>query len=113
MRRIRASERNFLRNLYNQCKMRHARDRHVGEIVTWEVFTKSYSEQAGMCAVSGLRFDISDSSRSPSPDRIDNNVGYVPGNVQFVTWQVNNMRGSMSLHEFRDMCRVVVTWNGR
>ena len=30
---------------------------------------------------------------APSVDRLDNSLGYVPGNVRIVCWAFNNMRG--------------------
>ena len=37
----------------------------------------------------------------PSPDRIDNNGGYEDGNVRFVLWRVNRLRGAKTIEEFR------------
>lgn len=103
----RRSDETYVRSLYRQCRARHERDRHEGSVVTWDYFWERFHQQAGRCAVSGVRFDITDSMLSPSPDRIDNNAGYVHDNIQFVTWRVNNMRGNMPLSTFFHMCRLV------
>ena len=52
-----------------------------------------------ICSVTGLPlyWDYGGSERTnpwaPSLDRIDNTVGYVPGNVRAVCWAFNQMRG--------------------
>lgn len=116
VRRSRANERRsdetYVRNLYRQCKARHERDRHQGSVVSWEYFRECFLRQAGQCAVSGVRFDVTDSLLSPSPDRIDNNAGYVCDNIQFVTWRINNMRGNMALSTFLQTCRLVTACDG-
>jgi len=38
-------------------------------------------------------------------DRIDNSKGYVPGNVQLVTWYVNKTKGHLDNGEFINMCK--------
>lgn len=38
-------------------------------------------------------------------DRIDNNLGYVVGNIVFACDGINRMRGDMTLQEFRSFCR--------
>ena len=40
-------------------------------------------------------------------DRIDNNLGYIKGNIQLVCGRVNVMRGAMPLDEFRAMCKSI------
>ena len=97
---IRKSEHSFLRNLFSGCKMRHRRGAYPGQIIDWKSFKSCYYAQEGKCALSGSSFDITDTSYAPSPDRIHNHIGYVVGNIQFVTWQVNNMRSNLSIPVF-------------
>lgn len=40
-------------------------------------------------------------------DRIDNSKGYVPGNVQLVTWFANKTKGHLSDKDFVKMCKSV------
>uniref|UniRef100_A0AB74UMJ1 Uncharacterized protein n=1 Tax=Caulobacter phage BL57 TaxID=3348355 RepID=A0AB74UMJ1_9VIRU len=38
---------------------------------------------------------------SPSLDRIDNALGYVPGNVVVVSWKANRLKNSGSLQDLK------------
>lgn len=70
-------------------------------------------EQKFCCPVSGLPFSLgkSDAGRrqpfAPSLDRIDNRLGYVPGNIRLVCVIVNLARADFSDDEFRVMCMAV------
>lgn len=39
----------------------------------------------------------------PSIDRIDSSVGYVPGNVQVISWRANTLKNNMTAEEARLM----------
>ena len=36
---------------------------------------------------------------APSLDRIDNGLGYVPGNVRIISWQANYVKGNMTVDQ--------------
>lgn len=77
-----------------------------------------WSVQRGLCAVTGrpmtwgraLREDISREGFGTAVgiDRIDNNVGYIRGNIQLVCSQVNFMRSGLSEDAFLEWCEAVV-----
>jgi len=48
-----------------------------------------------------------------SLDRIDSSKGYLSGNIQMVTKQINISKHSMSNEEFINLCRDVVRWHDR
>ena len=64
----------------------------------------------GHCKLSGVKFvykggkDGKRNLYAPSIDRIDSRKGYVPGNVMFVCWEVNDAKGDRSLYQFKKMC---------
>lgn len=51
------------------------------------------------------------SNSNASLDRIDSSDGYVKGNVQWVTKNVNFAKQSMSQEEFIQMCKAVAAYN--
>lgn len=66
----------------------------------------------GVCEMTGLPFDMGAarcSPRSPSVDRIDNALGYEPGNVQMVVFAYNAAKGR-GTHE--DVLELAAALNG-
>lgn len=71
-------------------------------------------KQNGKCALTGMDLTFGEkaiSSRTASLDRIDSNLGYVPGNVQWVHKTINRMKGTLSQAAFVGMCAHVVSYN--
>lgn len=71
----------------------------------WSVF----EQQNGKCALSGLDIKISNDPKikTASLDRIDSNLGYVVGNIQWVHKHVNNMKQHYSQEYFIKICKLV------
>lgn len=46
-----------------------------------------------------------------SIDRIDSNIGYEEGNIQWVDKRINMMKGSLSNEEFVELCTKVAEYN--
>ena len=101
-----------LRQLYKDCKYRHKK-KHDGEPITLERFEATYLAHDGICVETGVPFDLQSKDLIPSPDRIDNEVGYVDDNIRFVTWRVNNMRGGLSVDDFHATCTQLIHHNKR
>jgi hypothetical protein len=99
--------------MYFNCKHRHKESEREGAMITLERFEAIYQAQGGVCVATGVPFDWASKDLRPSPDRIDNDVGYVDGNIRFVTWRVNNMRSSLSVEGFQAACMQVVNRNKR
>ena len=64
-------------------------------------------EQDFECALSGESLDAMGINNNASLDRIDSSLGYVYGNVQWVTSKVNMMKQSYSQDEFIAVCKAV------
>ena len=101
-----------LKPTYYGCDERH-KERHEGEMITFERFKAIYQAQGGVCVETGVPFDWASTDLMPSPDRIGNDAGYVDGNIRFVTWRINNMRGALSAEDFQATCMQVVHHNKR
>ena len=96
-----------LNELYNSCKQRHQK-LYQGELITLERFKAICQAQDGVCAETGVPFDVQSKFLMPSPDRINNDVGYVDGNIRFVTWRINHMRNNLPIERFQSTCMEVV-----
>ena len=56
-------------------------------------------KQENKCFFLGKEISF-DSDEHPSLDRIDSSLGYIKGNVQWVTSRINRMKGDMTTEEF-------------
>lgn len=79
----------------------------------WDLFEK----QERRCAISKVMLKMSTkinkqnnldrTNHTASLDRIDNSVGYIVGNVQWVHKQINLIRRELSVEEFVNWCHLV------
>lgn len=79
----------------------------------WEL----YLAQGGKCAISGVPIllttkidqnnNLDRSEHTASLDRIDNSVGYVVGNVQWVHKTINRIRRELTITDFVKWCKLV------
>ena len=74
----------------------------------WE----QYELQNGKCALTGLSlifgFGRKDASKqNASLDRIDNNIGYAKGNIQWIHKRINVMKSNLSQYDFIGYCTLV------
>lgn len=77
----------------------------------WDLFLK----QDRKCALTGLEIKFKKSHRdevSASLDRIDPNIGYIEGNVQWVHKDINTMKFDFSQEEFINYCKLVCIYKG-
>lgn len=70
------------------------------------------------CVYSGRPIRIGNSSRHKHPltttaslDRINNNLGYIEGNIQWVHKDINKMKQKYTHQEFIDMCGLIWNYN--
>jgi len=77
--------------------------------ITVEDIDALYQEQDGLCAYSGLpiSWSVEGWDHSASIDRVDNDKGYLVGNIQLVHKKINMMRGSLSDEEFKELCTLI------
>lgn len=107
-------------SLWNRYKQ-HAAERGRCFEITIEHAWEMYLRQNRKCALSGVPIEFGSVSRqtkyasqiTASLDRLDNRIGYVQGNVQWVHKTVNIMRNTLTIEDFRAWChRVVITRQG-
>lgn len=90
-----------------------ARDKDYEFNISVEFLIKLFNDQKGLCALSGYEMNyISGSSYKMSLDRIDSSKGYTIDNVQWITWQVNNLKGNLEESELFKLCEAICTRKG-
>jgi hypothetical protein len=73
----------------------------------WELFL----EQGRRCNLSGLPIQFDGRKRTTaSLDRIDSELGYVPGNVQWVHKDINRMKNHFDQEYFVNICRRITRY---
>lgn len=105
-----------LRQYVSACK-KTAKSRGIAFDLDLEFLEGMFESQGHRCAISGVpihlryghRVGHKKSLSHASIDRIDNDLGYVKSNVQFVALGVNYMRNTMSVDEAKDFIDVLVS----
>jgi hypothetical protein len=76
----------------------------------WELFLK----QERKCVISGLPITMGNKRNewgTASLDRIDNNLGYIEGNVQWLHKDINRMKWAHGQQYFIKLCKSVADYN--
>lgn len=87
---------------------------HITREYAWQLFCN----QKGSCALSGLPINFAKNesdnlrtSQTASLDRIDNSIGYIKGNIQWLHKDINLMKLDHTQQEFLRLCKAVVSYN--
>jgi len=95
----------FWCNFKNNAKKRNI-NLYIDLEYVWDLFLK----QNKKCVLSGeiLTFKKDDNNYyTASLDRINSKKGYIKENVQWVSKEVNYMKGDLSEEEFISICRII------
>lgn len=98
-------------------KIRHsAKSRKIQFNLEIEYCWDLYLKQGGVCALSGIPIKFETCAKeiiekTASLDRINQSIGYVEGNVQWVHKHVNNMKQYFTDDYFIELCKLVVINN--
>lgn len=75
--------------------------------VSIEYLWNLFQEQKQICAITG---DYIPNIKEASLDRIDSSKGYIKGNVQWVTYQANVSKHTMTMEQLYEFCRKVLNY---
>jgi len=80
--------------------------------LTLEYLKETWDSQNGKCVYTGItlkewNYRGNNSFYTASLDRIDSRKGYIKGNVQFVSKNINYMKNKMSHQETIDLCKII------
>lgn len=91
--------------------LRGAKYRNHEINITIEDAWNLFNDQDQRCALTGIKLVMNPVKNSiqntASLDRIDNNKGYIKGNVQWVHKDINFMKQDLSQEEFINYCKMV------
>lgn len=87
-------------------------------LISAEYLDLIWENQRGICALSGIEIILPMNAQkfqshtyTASLDRIDSNIGYIEGNVQWVHKVVNIMKQELKDEEFINLCKKVSNAN--
>ena len=93
------------------------RQRFKESNVTLEILNQQWKKQKGICPYSGIALELSTHSKiikdpivCASLDRIDSSIGYIEGNIQFVSRSINYMKGEMSHEDTIKLCKIIANF---
>jgi len=75
--------------------------------VSFDYLADVLIEQDFKCALSGQDISAMEVNNNASLDRIDSTLGYVNGNVQWVTAEINMMKQAYTQERFIELCSLV------
>ena len=116
----------FLRERLTFLRQNLARASNRGEASQSVKVDADYCYQLGLkqnwnCAISGDPMEFTRGGtywggkwcnpKSCTIDRIDSSKGYVEGNIQLVTWEINGIKSHHDNKEFIDLCKRVANFN--
>jgi hypothetical protein len=96
--------------------MLRSRSRMKGIDIDAQFLRDLWESQSGICPLTGWKlalpsdssgFDVSYGARNASLDRVDNDLGYVKGNVRFIALIANLARARFSDEDLLDFCNSV------
>ena len=103
-------------------RARQRTHRHGPSNLTLEHLAQLWVKQAGLCALTGWALDLPDNAdgwkrgahiRNASLDRIDPSLGYVLGNVRFVSVIANLARSVFTDSDLHQFCAAVILHRDR
>lgn len=103
---------------YMKIVRKNSRQRNHEYDIDCEYLQKLWEEQNGICPITKKKLELRTHSyknksqpHSASLDRIDNNKGYIRGNVRFVSLMFNYARNTFDDQEVIDFCKIVASNN--
>ena len=99
--------------------IKSAKNRFQECTITLEDLKEQWEIQKGICPYSGINLTLNthghtnkDKISSASLDRIDSNLGYIKGNIQWVSQCINYMKNTMTHEETVKVCKLITDfWN--
>lgn len=95
---------------------RRAKYRNQTFDITLDDLLEQWTKQNGLCPYSGIKLihpiRIKDESLifMASLDRIDSNLGYIKGNIQFISAAANLAKNNMTHEQMIDFCKLIASY---
>jgi len=107
MRKYRDTTKGAVMTSYVASKTRATKDGIPFNITRLEILDL-FNAQNGKCALTGVEMIPKSGWTSPSLDKMDPKLGYVSGNIQWVTKKANLMKSNLTMDELLEFCHSVI-----
>lgn len=97
---------NIPKNYYTTIK-NGAMARNLDFAISHRYFWYLYLKQNGECNLSGMKINTDKNNFTASLDRINSDIGYVEGNIQWVHKNINKMKMDFDQKYFIKLCQLV------
>jgi hypothetical protein len=102
------------RNIFKKAKQRSSKKK-IDFLISLENLKDIWDKQNGKCPYTGWDMTLSSKTTDKSiltpfkasVDRIDSSKGYIPGNIQFVSYMANIAKNNFHENELIDFCKAV------
>lgn len=97
--------------------LRKAKSRDVNSDLTLDYLKEIWESQNGICIYSGIKLNErsykgGNDMNTASLDRVDSSQGYIKGNVQFVSMNINFLKHTLTHEEMIFLCKQIANfWN--
>jgi hypothetical protein len=110
---INSSMNEFLRRIKNREK--HKPEKLGTTDLTLDYLIKLWNQQNGLCQYTGVKltlpsykkYKVTNSNYKASLDRVDSSKGYLIGNIQFVSYTMNNLKSNMNEVELQEFFKII------
>ena len=99
------STKNYEQDLLIRTLMKYAKRRAKEKDLEFNI-RSSDIPWSDTCPIFGTVFERNRGKvvhNSPSLDRVDSNLGYIPGNVRLISWRANQLKHAMTLDQARNL----------
>lgn len=91
--------------------VRNAKSRKIELKITPKDIENLYDKQDGKCYYTGIPISLQVSDHTASIDRINNDRGYIKGNICWAHKNINRMKSSFSKEDFILLCKQVANYD--
>lgn len=99
-------------------RINNQKKKNIESNLTYEYVCKIYEKQNGICTLSGIPIGFSanykefrkHATQTASLDRIDNNIGYLMGNVWWVHKHINFLKSDYSVEYVVETCKAITNF---
>lgn len=107
MRKFRSTWKGVTQTSFQSSKLR-AKKENLPHNITLQYLRDLIEDQEYKCAMTNEDLIIGDWWKGPSLDKKDPNLGYVIGNVQYVTQRINSSKSNLTVEQYIDLCESVL-----